>query len=77
MVSSVMDFATSLKPDFHQAVIDVISYYGWKNIIYLYSSHEGMYDFSLINNQHMTRRIKYSIFSFGWNLDPALYCIAL
>ena len=36
-----MDFATSMRPDFHRAVIDTISHYGWKNIIYLYHTHEG------------------------------------
>lgn len=36
-----MDFAISMRPDYYHAVIDTISYYGWKNIIYLYSSHEG------------------------------------
>ena len=42
MVSSFMDFATSMRPDFHRAVIDTIAHYGWKHIIYLYHTHEGM-----------------------------------
>lgn len=41
MVSTMLDFATSMRPDFHRAVIDTISYYGWKNIIYFYHSYEG------------------------------------
>ena len=28
-------------PDLDAAIFDVINYYGWKNIIYLYYSHEG------------------------------------
>ena len=41
IVSSFMDFATSMRPDFHRAVIDTIAHYGWKNIIYLYNTLEG------------------------------------
>ena len=38
-----MDYALSLRPEYHQAILDVITYYGWKNIIYLYDSHDGKF----------------------------------
>ncbi|XP_026332731.1 glutamate receptor 1-like [Hyposmocoma kahamanoa] len=40
--SGLVDYAVSMRPDYHHAVMDVISYYGWKNIIYLYDSHDGL-----------------------------------
>lgn len=39
--SGSLDFAISMRPDYHQAIIDTISFYGWKKIIYLYDSHDG------------------------------------
>lgn len=39
--SGFLDFAISMRPDYHQAIIDTISFYGWKKIIYLYDSHDG------------------------------------
>lgn len=30
-----------MRPDYHQAIIDTIRFYGWKKIIYLYDSHDG------------------------------------
>lgn len=39
--SGFLDFAISMRPDYHQAIIDVVRYYGWKKIIYLYDSHDG------------------------------------
>lgn len=39
--SGLLDFAISLRPDYHNAIIDIIRYYGWKKIIYLYDSHDG------------------------------------
>src|SRR5689334_4657666 len=41
MVSPMLDFATSLKPDLHRALLATIRHYEWKNIIYLYCSQEG------------------------------------
>jgi len=38
-----MDYALSLRPEYHQAILDVIAYYGWKNIIYIYDSHDGKF----------------------------------
>lgn len=41
--SGLMDYALSLRPEYHQAILDVIAYYGWKNIIYIYDSHDGKF----------------------------------
>lgn len=51
-----MDFATSMRPDFHRAVIDTINHYAWKNIIYLYSSQDGkpcFYFVSSLQGSHL------------------------
>ncbi|XP_045107939.1 glutamate receptor 1-like isoform X2 [Portunus trituberculatus] len=40
--SGLMDYATSMRPEYHQAIIDLIHYYGWDHIIYLYDSHDGL-----------------------------------
>ncbi|ALC43617.1 Glu-RIB [Drosophila busckii] len=39
--SGFLDFALSMRPDYHQAIIDTIQFYGWRKIIYLYDSHDG------------------------------------
>lgn len=39
--SSSTDFAMSMRPDYHLAIIDTIEHYGWKDIIYMYDSHDG------------------------------------
>jgi hypothetical protein len=36
-----IDFATRIRPDLHQAMLDTISSYGWTNVIYMYSTNEG------------------------------------
>jgi hypothetical protein len=41
--SGFLDYAISMRPDYHQAIIDVVRYYGWRKIIYLYDSHDGKY----------------------------------
>ncbi|CAK1554882.1 unnamed protein product [Leptosia nina] len=41
MSSSTTDYAISLRPDYHRAVIDTILHYGWTKIIYIYDSHDG------------------------------------
>ncbi|KRG07831.1 uncharacterized protein Dmoj_GI25564, partial [Drosophila mojavensis] len=38
--SGFLDFALSMRPDYHQAIIDTIQFYGWRKIIYLYDSHD-------------------------------------
>lgn len=43
--SGLIDYAVSLRPDYHRAVIDTITFYGWKNVIYIYDSHDGKYLF--------------------------------
>ncbi|XP_066994946.2 glutamate receptor 1-like [Anabrus simplex] len=40
--SGFLDYAISMRPDYHQAIIDVVRYYSWKKIIYLYDSHDGL-----------------------------------
>src|SRR5271156_139988 len=38
-----MDFSTRIQPsDLHSVLLDTIEYYRWKNIIYLYNTHEGL-----------------------------------
>lgn len=44
----MLDFATSMKPEFHRALIDTIHYYGWRSIIYLYCNMEGEYNTRII-----------------------------
>lgn len=39
--SGFLDYAISMRPDYHQAIIDTVKYYGWRRIIYLYDSHDG------------------------------------
>lgn len=41
--SGFLDFAISMRPDYHQAIIDTIRFYGWDKITYLYDSHDGKY----------------------------------
>nr|XP_018906951.1 PREDICTED: glutamate receptor 1-like [Bemisia tabaci] len=40
--SGSIDYAISMRPDYHQAIIDVIKHYGWRHIAYLYDSHDGL-----------------------------------
>lgn len=40
--SGFLDFAISMRPNYHQAIIDTIRFYGWKKITYLYDSHDGL-----------------------------------
>ncbi|CAH0703354.1 unnamed protein product [Spodoptera exigua] len=40
--SGLNDYAVSLRPDYHRAVIATITHYGWKNVIYIYDSHDGL-----------------------------------
>ncbi|CAL4075670.1 unnamed protein product, partial [Meganyctiphanes norvegica] len=40
--SGLTDYATGMLPDYHQAIIDLIHYYKWDHIIYLYDSHDGL-----------------------------------
>lgn len=41
----MLDYAVSLRPDYHRAILDTVQYYGWTNIIYMYDSHDGKYLF--------------------------------
>ncbi|XP_043461147.1 glutamate receptor 1 isoform X2 [Leptopilina heterotoma] len=40
--SGVNDFAISMRPDYHRAIIETVQYYKWKKIVYLYDSHDGL-----------------------------------
>ncbi|XP_069955932.1 glutamate receptor 1 isoform X3 [Cherax quadricarinatus] len=40
--SGLMDYATSMRPEYHQAIIDLIHHYRWDHVIYLYDSHDGL-----------------------------------
>ncbi|CAH2034712.1 unnamed protein product, partial [Iphiclides podalirius] len=40
--SGLIDHAVSMRPDYHKAIVDTILYYGWKEIIYVYDSHDGL-----------------------------------
>ncbi|CAH0392223.1 unnamed protein product [Bemisia tabaci] len=52
--SGSIDYAISMRPDYHQAIIDVIKHYGWRHIAYLYDSHDGQsHMFSLILTRHL------------------------
>lgn len=39
--SGMLDYAVSLRPDYHRAILDTVQYYEWTNIIYMYDSHDG------------------------------------
>jgi ionotropic glutamate receptor len=39
--SGFLDYAISMRPEYHQAIIDTVKYYGWPKIIYLYDSNDG------------------------------------
>ncbi|RVE51008.1 hypothetical protein evm_004299 [Chilo suppressalis] len=40
--SGLIDHAVSMRPDYHRAIVDTIIHYGWKDIIYVYDSHDGV-----------------------------------
>ncbi|XP_057665417.1 glutamate receptor 1-like isoform X2 [Diorhabda carinulata] len=40
--SGFMDYAISMRPEYHKAIIDTVKYYGWRQIIYLYDSNDGL-----------------------------------
>lgn len=35
-------FAIQLRPDYHEALVDVITYYGWGSVVYVYSDFDGL-----------------------------------
>ncbi|XP_017787276.1 PREDICTED: glutamate receptor 1-like isoform X2 [Nicrophorus vespilloides] len=40
--SGFLDYAISMRPEYHQAIIDTVRYYGWNKIVYLYDSNDGL-----------------------------------
>uniref|UniRef100_A0A182QPP2 Receptor ligand binding region domain-containing protein n=1 Tax=Anopheles farauti TaxID=69004 RepID=A0A182QPP2_9DIPT len=45
--SGFLDFAISMRPDYYQAIIDTVRYYGWDRIIYMYDSHDERSEFGI------------------------------
>ncbi|XP_050683637.1 glutamate receptor 1-like isoform X2 [Leptidea sinapis] len=40
--SGLIDYALSMRPDYHQAIVDVILHYNWDEVIFIYDSHDGL-----------------------------------
>ena len=40
-MSTALDYALSMRPEYHQAVLDIIRHYQWDDVIYLYDSEDG------------------------------------
>ncbi|XP_063698302.1 glutamate receptor 1-like [Culicoides brevitarsis] len=40
--SGVLDFAISMRPDYSGAIVDLIKHYGWKKVIFIYDTHDGL-----------------------------------
>lgn len=36
------DYAIQLRPEYHDGLLDIISYYNWDKIIYIYSDFDGL-----------------------------------
>ncbi|KAF0301155.1 Glutamate receptor 1 [Amphibalanus amphitrite] len=43
-MSTSLDYALSMRPEYHQAVLDIINHYRWDDVIYLYDSEDGECD---------------------------------
>lgn len=54
--SGFLDFAISMRPDYHQAIIDTIRFYGWDKITYLYDSHDGEWIYDIIRSIFLLSR---------------------
>lgn len=35
-------FTIQIRPEYHEALVDLVTYYGWQKIIYVYSDFEGL-----------------------------------
>ena len=35
-------FTIEIRPQYHQALMDLITYYGWTDVIYIYSDFDGL-----------------------------------
>jgi Receptor family ligand binding region len=80
--SGSLDHAISMRPDYHKAIIDVIRYYGWGKIIYLYDSHDGESVFCVCHfpflsspeQRHTTPLISLSVgYGIFWRNPPVFY----
>lgn len=69
--SGFLDYAISMRPDYHQAIIDVVRFYGWKQIIYLYNSHDGKFSFWFISKVYAINlvyvKLAYKILPFPFS----------
>lgn len=41
--SGFLDYAISMRPEYYQAIIDTVRYYGWGRIVYMYDSNDGKF----------------------------------
>ena len=39
---TIQNFALQIRPEYHQGLVDLISYYGWEKVIYIYSDFDGL-----------------------------------
>lgn len=39
--SGFLDYAISMRPEYYQAIIDTVRYYGWGRIVFMYDSNDG------------------------------------
>lgn len=46
--SGFLDYAISMRPEYHQAIIDTVKYYGWTRIVYLYDSNDGKLNIKIV-----------------------------
>lgn len=51
--SGFLDYAISMRPEYHQAIIDTVRYYGWGRIVYLYDSNDGKIMVYLLLNYYL------------------------
>ncbi|XP_042864773.1 glutamate receptor 1-like [Penaeus japonicus] len=66
--SGLMDYATSMRPDYHRAIIDLIIHYRWDHIIYLYDSHDGEYQL-----RYIVQRTRVSVHKDPSAADPIAF----
>ncbi|XP_047524671.1 glutamate receptor 1-like [Pieris napi] len=59
--SGLIDHAVSMRPDYHKAIIDIIIHYGWKEIIYVYDSHDGLLRLQQLYQSMEPGRAKFKI----------------
>ncbi|XP_040568809.1 glutamate receptor 1 [Lepeophtheirus salmonis] len=64
-VDTSADYAIQIRPEYHQGIVDVISYYGWNKVIYIYSDFDG-----LLRLQRIYRSIPKTVYgSYQFNIE--------